>query len=116
MSPLDCDFKHKCPSYLTKICGTECTPIKFPKKRKSEGFEVTEMLLAKGAEEEMSEKEMKRPCDEKGVCCWKHPKIKGWACPHILIEDPHLGAIRCVFPEYGSFKGEVEKLEEKSEG
>jgi hypothetical protein len=64
----------------------------------------------------MSEKKMKRPCDEKGVYCWKHPKIKGWACPHILIEDPHLGAIRCVFPEYGSFKGEVEKLEEKSEG
>jgi hypothetical protein len=45
----------------------------------------------------------RRPCDEKGVFCWKHPRIANWVCPHIQIEDPHLRIIRCAFPKYGSF-------------
>lgn len=46
---------------------------------------------------EMSTASTTKNC-EKGKFCWSNPP-----CSHIQIEDPHLGSICCVYPEYGTF-------------
>ena len=36
--------------------------------------------------------------------CWS----KDWVCPHLFVVDPHIGTIKCVYPNLGSYyEGEL---------